>query len=428
MSRLLLSTALAVFVSLAPARADVVRLKSGGELRGTILNRAEARDGSEPVRLRLLSGATTSIPQDSVDLVAFRPQKVEEYETRAANLPATAEAHFELAEWAKSQRLDDQRREQLEAVVAIDPGHAEAHRGLGHVFVDGEWIDEEEHMRSQGLVKYKRRWITPQEKAIYEQSEAEIAAERAWYKKARLWTKWLEDGPPERTRATIAEIAAVDELSAVPALRKNMADHAVPEIRAIYTDTLVRLSMQKGGPAKTVGPLLDQAMRDVEKVIRDRAAAAIAANPHELATPILVKALRHERNEIVLRAAALLGEVGDKEVLPALVEALVTEHVYKVVVEDRSGEIAVNTNGAFGTPQGIDPQTLAMLRQGNFPNGAIIAPAQRKNPRRKIVKIKQTHKNIEVLEALKKLTGEDFGFVERQWKLWLASQANSLVN
>ena len=43
----------------------------------------------------------------------------------------------------------------------------------------------------------------------------------------------------------------------------------------------------------------------------------------------------------------------------------------------------------------------------------------------RIVTIKGDVKNAEVLEALKKITGQDFGYNKRTWEAWWQTQASS---
>ena len=66
-----------------------------------------------------------------------------------------------------------------------------------------------------------------------------------------------------------------------------------------------------------------------------------------------------------------------------------------------------------------------MLRSGQLSNGVVVnqanAPAFKKT---KIVRIKYEHKNGEVLSALRKLAGEDFGYDERTWRLWWIARKN----
>ena len=43
----------------------------------------------------------------------------------------------------------------------ISPGDPEAHRALGRVEHDGQWVSEEESFKAQGFVKFEGEWMTP---------------------------------------------------------------------------------------------------------------------------------------------------------------------------------------------------------------------------------------------------------------------------
>ncbi|MCA9111068.1 MAG: hypothetical protein KDA52_14040 [Planctomycetaceae bacterium] len=63
------------------------------------------------------------------------------------------------------------------------------------------------------------------------------------------------------------------------------------------------------------------------------------------------------------------------------------------------------------------------MRTGQLPYGAVVIPP----PGGTVTKsttVTRTERNVEVLEALKTLSGENFGFDERTWQLWWAAHEN----
>src|SRR5438045_9471085 len=84
-----------VFSTGRGARADIVSLQSGGEIRGELLDDAKKARG-ETVTIRTLTGATVAIVRGDVDTVVRRRMIVEEYETRRRALDDTIEAHWAL--------------------------------------------------------------------------------------------------------------------------------------------------------------------------------------------------------------------------------------------------------------------------------------------------------------------------------------------
>src|SRR5688572_5766918 len=94
---------------LAPAAAagDVVKLKSGGEVRGVIVEADPAGSvgSGEAVTVETPSGGRITLPRADVEFVTARPRLVEEYEVKAKAAPDTVAGLWALAEWCRENRL-----------------------------------------------------------------------------------------------------------------------------------------------------------------------------------------------------------------------------------------------------------------------------------------------------------------------------------
>ena len=77
---------------------------------------------------------------------------------------------WELAQTLKTNSKYADARKVMEKVIAIDPEHADARKGLGHQKYDGKWFKssvelmmfrrkEEKAMREKGLVRLKDEWV-----------------------------------------------------------------------------------------------------------------------------------------------------------------------------------------------------------------------------------------------------------------------------
>jgi hypothetical protein len=73
----------------------------------------------------------------------------------------------------------------------------------------------------------------------------------------------------------------------------------------------------------------------------------------------------------------------------------------------------------------LPPEIEAGLLTGQL--GGVIVNQPFQPQRTRTVTVRQSHQNPEVLEALKRITGENFGFNERTWKLWLAAEKKGLA-
>ena len=60
-----------------------------------------------------------------------------------------------------------------------------------------------------------------------------------------------------------------------------------------------------------------------------------------------------------------------------------------------------------------------------LPYGAIVLPPRFQPRSTRTVTIRGDVKNEKVLAALKKITGQDFGYKQRKWQLWWQTQAHS---
>jgi len=103
-----------------------------------------------------------------------------EFRNRAAAIvPGNVLAYADLARFAASRGLRNEARMMWERVLAFDPRNGEAHQGLGHVLLDGYYVDEEQAYRARGYVHFEGRWMSTAEQAsILREREQRIAYEQ----------------------------------------------------------------------------------------------------------------------------------------------------------------------------------------------------------------------------------------------------------
>ncbi len=410
-----------VFLDSPAAWADLIRLKSGGEIRGGISQEKGATTGPE-VTISTLAGTDVTVAQEQIEFITRRPLKIEEYESRAKRTPVTVEAQWKLAEWCRTHNLRSQREVHLENIVKLDPDHEKAHYGLKHTKVDGVWMSREERMISQGYVKHKGRWMTPQERELTEKTEAEREREEKWFPQVHLWKNWLTGSHAGRSRDALSAFRELKDPNAVAALVKNFQNEDDQRLRSLYVQVLANMPGTKPVPA-----LVAQSLLDVNYEIRYAALNAIKPDQYEAATTLYVRELRNSVNAIVGRAGKALGRMADERVVPQLIDALITTHQYqiRVPVQNSPGFIA-NGSGMTNGGVSLPPEVAIGLRTGQY-NGVIINQPQAP-VKTKVVTIEREEQNSEVLETLQKITGKNFGYNERTWKLWHAAQKNGAGN
>ena len=180
---MVLATALGVLTA-APALADEVYLKGGGQLSGQIVAHTD-----DSVTVDIGAGKMT-VKLSSVERIEEGTSPVEDFKARAAKIaPDDADGWRELARFAADEGLSTQARQAWSKVVAVLPEDAEANRALGNVQHEGRWVTAEESYRAQGYVEFEGQWMTPaeqqsivadrqaREKADQEAMQAQIAAD-----------------------------------------------------------------------------------------------------------------------------------------------------------------------------------------------------------------------------------------------------------
>jgi hypothetical protein len=417
--RCLVTLSLCLFVGGA-ARADVVRLKSGGEVRGKIVKTAPART-PDHITLESLTGATIVVPQEDVGLVIHRPLAIEDYETRVRELASTLEAHWQLAEWCKSKSLLEQRKTHLQRVIDFDPEHEPARLALGHVWKDGGWVDYDEYMAARGYVKHKGKYVTQQELDLLEKSAAELKREQEWYPKVRLWTGWLTGRDADRAQQGMTALRTIQDDDASPAVERFLGEHAARDVRMLGVEVLT-----KSGGLKAARSLVKLVLRDNDPEVRYAALAGIPESQFEAVQPLFIKELRNESNAVVCRAGHALSRVGDERCVPMLIESLVTSHKYQVRVPGNGAPTySFAADGSGMVQSGALPADIeAGLRTGQFPNGVIVVntPTPGAQLQQRTVLVRTDHQNAEVLATLQKLSGENHGYDERLWRFWWAAK------
>ncbi|QDT28079.1 HEAT repeat domain-containing protein [Gimesia panareensis] len=404
--------------SLTPAHADLIKLKQGGEIRGKLIPDHSGAESSRSIET--LGGGLIRLDAQQIEFVTNRPLVIEEYETRARQTADTVEAHLELAEWCRKNFLTTPRHQELEKVIKLDPDHAKARAALGYTKRDGEWMTRDQIMRKNGYVKYKGRYVSSAELELLEKNQADLEAERKWSKKINLWVTWVLSQNPQYQSEGLQNIQAIEDPHAVAGLARSLGKHENLSLRSLLVTTLQRIPGDL-----PLRPLAELALTDPHQAIREAALEALTERDASRAIVYFIEALKHKSNLIVQRAAAGLSAIGDREVVPELINALVTSHTYRVRVPDASSTYSFNSNGSFGGSGIVLPPDIeAGLLAGRYPNGVIVLPSQQPKVQMRTVSINHVHQNSAVLEALQKLTEQNFGYNQRLWRLWWTSAEN----
>jgi hypothetical protein len=375
----------------AGARGDVFELKDGGQIAGELL----ARDESGLYRIRTPEGAELTLERNQLKRHVPQNETVLEYQRRSRTAPDTADAHRELVAWCREHNLLAEADHHLRRVVELDPEDQAARESLDMRRVGDEWVSREEEMKRHGLKFYDGKWRTPQDIAIRERDNQAGEGAADWLGELRKWRNWLDNRRDDRVQEALAQIAALNDPQATPALVKLLDSEDDEAAFDLLLAALGRLDHPLA-----VQTLVDYSLnyddgdRRHAVNVRDACLDYLVSAGRSVSILPFVQALKSKDNVIVNRAGLALERIGEPAAISPLIDALVTTHKYQVA-PDNSGQM----NASFD-PSGQGGGGLSM--GGGGP---------------KIVT--QDEQNIAVRLALVKLSGgQNFDFDEVAWRHW----------
>lgn len=374
------------------ALGDTIILKSGARIVGEVVPNENAEKGS--ITLKTAEGVQVTLNESQIKQWLRQKPAELEYEKIRSRYPDTVEGQWELAEWCRERKLNAQRETHLKRILELDPDHEKAHFGLGHTRLGGQWMTQDDFRRKQGLVMYKGRWRTPQEKELEEEKHRTDLAEKEWKKKLKLWRQQLDTNRVSLAKDNIREI---DSPMAAQALGDAMLDEREPAVRLLYVQALAKIDTDKAKAFLRSFSILDHdeevRMACVEHVKKTK-------GPETLTD--YFKALRDKTdNRVINQAAAALKELGDKAAIGPLIDALVSEHKERINTGNSGQMSASFGSGGTGMSMGGGSPTFRKVRLNNR----------------------------SVLDALVALAGgPNFGYDKDAWKAWYVSQRKSQIN
>jgi len=245
----------------------------------------------------------------------------------------------------------------------------------------------QELMTARGFVRYRGMWRTVQEIELIERADRVNLAQKEWTIRLERLRKRLDD--PRQAEAATEEIREIADPFAVPALAAALGKERMPRVRADYVEALSHI---RGPEAMTA--LVSVAVDHADPETRILAAERLVDTSPGMAAPAIAGALGGADNARINRAAEALGRLGSASAVGPLIDVLETEHM--VVV---GGGAAEGSTTATFTPSG-----------GGLSMGG--------GPKRQKTRVQ----NQRVLEALVKITGENFDWNTNAWRAWLANR------
>jgi hypothetical protein len=417
------------------ARSDVIVLRGGGEIQGKVITDPKQ---PETVQVLMIRGKHPLVlKKQQIVKVVPKAGPLDEYLARRQKLGPTAQAQYELGEWCTQNRLPDLATIHYEATIAVDENHELAHKKLGHVNYAGRWLSPDELREVQGLVKYKGQWITQEERERRERSARTAASQASWVRRIKLLRQAIVQGSEDRRREAEVQLMQIEDKAAVVPLMKVLGEDEAP-MRLLLAHVLGAIKGKEAAQG-LAEMLLAETQDNVRLAFLDR----LKDRDDPGVIPYLVKALRSENLKVVNRAAWALGNLGAVNTVPTLVGSLLGTEDH-VVMDPPAGSapayspvgpalMAMNPGAvAFLTPPAMAPGAVAY--------GAVAVPyvgappiigagglmstgtTSGRGPIPRIITL--TYQNVEVRNALVKLTGQDFGYDIAAWKRWVKTSFN----
>ncbi len=184
--------------------ADEVFLRGGGQLTGEVVEK-----GPDSILVDVGAGRI-GLPLSSVERIVPGETPLVAYRQRAADLaPGDAAGWLALGQWARERGLDEQAGAAFESALAADPGNVAAHRALGHVQLDGEWMTREQSLQARGYVLLEGAWVTAEERQARLQERQAAAEERSRWAESEARVREAEARTREAdASARMAEVNA----------------------------------------------------------------------------------------------------------------------------------------------------------------------------------------------------------------------------
>lgn len=425
---------LALLGTTGTARADRIIVRGGGQLKGKLIP-----DKAHPGQLHYIGevGKTPMVFKND-QIIQVIPEKsvLDDYIVKLAEERTSAQAEYDLGSWCEENHLADLAQFHYELALKRDSTFESAHKKLGHVALGGRWLNADEVKEAQGMVKYKGRWMTPEEKERRELVAASAAEGNVWVKRLRALREAYLSGPAKRAEEAERRLLAIDEPAAVGPVLRVLGEDSLPGLRILAARVLASIPGPEAGSA-LVGRLLSEE----DPSVRQATMNELARRESSEILPSLAQGLRSAHHEVINRTAWALGNLDVAVAVPKLIQALITVE-QEVVMVDPGGPSAPGSGISAGSGPGfssysggtypvltgpvVGPGVVAYGATGvpyGAPAGSSIGggggSGSLRGPVARLVQVE--HRNEEVLAALVKLTRRDFGFDVATWKQWVAT-------
>jgi hypothetical protein len=273
-----------------------------------------------------------------------------------------------------------------------------------------------------GVVQVGGRKVSLEQKAVLDERARREAAQLDWLRQIQALRPNLDAAKDEDRRAAEDLLASIRDPLAVPALVRVLGrDNAACRL------LLARTLDQVPGPEARDALLASLLMED-DPAVRAALTQTLAPRQDGEVHGRLSRLVQGSDPIAIGRAARALADLEVRAAVPALVPALVKVQQRPMMIPASSAPtpgvipgIASGTGPTLGVVTGpvVGPGVVAYGATGVplYPTPSMFNVPSRRAPSVQFVKTVQ--RRPEVLEALVRLTGQDFGYDQEAWRNWM---------
>jgi hypothetical protein len=408
-------------------------LRGGGQVEGKVV--PDPKD-KEKVHVWLLKGRTPlSFRKAQIAEVLPKASALDDYFNKKKKAPETAKGQFDLGLWCEQNKLTDLAKLHFEGALTIDKSFEPSHKKLGHVYHGGYWVTRDELNSIQGLVKYKGRWVSAEERAQREAEDKALAVKNEWVQRIKQLRNSITSSTTDRRREAESQLMAIKEAEAVGALLRVLGNDE-PPMRILLSQVLSNIPEEQA----TLG-LVKQMLAEPSPTVRPIIFEKLKERDRPTVVRSLTRALASEQIMTINRAAWTLNNLEAIEAVPSLIRALLTYEQQIVMVPPNNNNNVPQIGGAGGlVPIAVNNggaafMTQPVVGQGVVAFGTVSTPAYglpglgltmgaQINTQAEPRVVTFTYRNTEVLAALQKLTGQNFDYNVPAWREWMSREFN----
>lgn len=368
--------------------ADELLLSSRGKYVGTITDESDTE-----VTIKTVAG-TFTLDKSEVRLIVRGKAVRAIYAVKRAQLGyGDVDGHYQLGLWCRANELPEEAILQFEYCLRVGPKHARAHLALGHTRHQRKWVTKEE-MRAQGFEKYKGSWLSREEVERLRQADLKKRLEAEWAARIQRLKYQVTHSVVSFHSEAEKQLLEISDPAAFPAIVRLLEDYHA-RVRLLALELVNRHRIPEAAPMLARLTLLDPDPR-----LSDAARVTLVDIKDEEAFKVLIKGLRHRQSGVRHRACVALGLFKDARAVPFLILSIKELFLVSVKKEELPSEEKTE----------LPPLAYHSLSD-RMTRGVWTANS---GPDKKLV----IRINQDAIDALRTITGEDFGDDEDAWQNW----------